>query len=86
MCGMVKNIGSDRAASIGYFINVLAQLEKHLKIPGSSVWMRLVVKELEKIDDFDDKYSRSKYNQEKIFIGVIKKYYQIPDRTIQQFL
>jgi hypothetical protein len=85
-CGMVKNIGSDRAVGRGYFINVISLIEKHLKIPGSSIRMRLVVKELEKIDDFDDAYSMSKYNQGKIFTGIVKKYYRIPDRTIQQFL
>jgi hypothetical protein len=85
-CGMVKNIGSDRATSIGYFINVISQIEKHIKIPGSSVRMRQVVKDLEKIEDFEDEYSMSKYAQEKIFIDIVKKYYQIPDGTIQMFL
>jgi len=47
-CGMVKNIGSDRAKGTGYFINALSHMDKHLKI--------------------------------------IKKYYNLPDRTIQQFL
>ena len=83
---MVKNIGSDRARDRGYFINVISKIEKNLKRPGSSVRMRLVVKDLEKIEDFDDAYSMSKYNQEKTFIGVIKKYYHIPDKTVQQFL
>ncbi len=85
-CGMVKNIGSDRAIGRGYFINVISQMEKHLKIPGSSVRMRLVFKDLEKIEDFDDGYSMSKYAQEKVFISIVKKYFQIPERTIQQFL
>ncbi len=85
-CGMVKNIGPDKAKSRGYFINVISQIEKHLKIPGSTVRIRLIVKELEKIEDFDDSFSMSRYNQEKAFISIIKKYYQIPDRTIQQFL
>lgn len=85
-CGMVKNIGPDRARGRGYFINVISQIEKHLQNPGSSVRMRLVVKDLEKIEDFDDVYSMSKHNQEKIFISILKKYYKIPDRTIQQFL
>lgn len=85
-CGMVKNIGSDRAAGTGYFINALALMEKHLKLPGSTVRMRLVSKELEEIDDFEDAYSMSKYAQEKIFIDIIKKYYNLPDRTIRQFL
>ncbi len=85
-CGMIKNIGPDRAKGKGYFINVISRIEDHLKIPGSTVRMRLVVKELEKIEDFDDSFSMSKYNQEKVFINIIKKYYQISDRTLQQFL
>lgn len=83
---MVKNIGSDRATGRGYFINVLSRIEKYLQIPGSSVRMRLVAKDLEKIEDFDDAYSMSKYSQEKIFLNILKKYYQLPDRTVQQFL
>lgn len=85
-CGMIKNIGSDRAVGTGYFFNVISRIEKQFKIPGSSVRMRLVAKELEKIDDFDDGYSMSKYLQEKVFIEIIKKYYRIPDRSIEQFL
>lgn len=84
-CGMVKNLSPDRAMGIGYFINVLSRIDKYLKIPGSSVRMRLVVKELERIEDFEDKYSMSKFTQEKVFISVIKKYYNITDRTIRQF-
>ena len=83
---MIKNIGSDKAKGEGYFINAISRIEKYLKIPGSTVRMRIVVKELEKIEEFDDSFSMSKYDQEKIFISIIKKYYQIPDRTIQQFL
>ncbi|VVB85548.1 Uncharacterised protein [uncultured archaeon] len=85
-CGIVKNIGPDRATGRGYFINVISRIEKHLKIPGSSVRMRLIAKDLEKVEDFDDKYSMSKYSQEKIFINLVKKYYRIPERTIMQFL
>ena len=85
-CGMIKNIGPDKAKGKGYFINVISKIEKHIKIPGSTVRMRLVVKELEKIEDFSDLFSMSKYNQDKVFISIIKKYYQIPNRIIQQFL
>ncbi len=83
---MVRNIGPDRAVGIGYFINVISQIEKYLKVPGSNVRMRLVVQDLKKIDGFDDAYSMSKYYQEKIFISILKKYYQVPERTLQQFL
>ena len=67
-------------------MNVLSNLDQHLKIPGSSVRMRLVAKELENIGDFEDIYSMSKYAQERVFINIIRKYYQVPERTIEQFL
>lgn len=85
-CGMIKNIGHDKARGKGYFINVISKIEKYLNIPGSTVRIRLVVKELDKIEDFCDSFSMSKYNQEKVFISIIKKYYQISDRTIQEFI
>jgi len=83
---MVKNITSDRSKGIGYFINVISKINKHLKITGSSVRMRLAVKELQQIEDFEDSYSMSTYAQEIAFINIIKKYYKIPERTIKQFL
>ncbi len=71
---------------MGYYINVISHIEKHMNIPGKSVRMRIAVRELEKIDDFEDSYSMTRYAQEKIFINIIKKLYQIPERTIEQFL
>ena len=85
-CGMVRNVGSDKAKGSGYYINVLSDMEKHLKIPGSNVRMRLVAKELGKIEDFDDVYSMSKYIQDRTFTNIVKKYYQIPESVIQSYL
>lgn len=85
-CGMVKNIGSDRAKSSGYYMNILSKMEKHLATPGAKVRMRLVAKELDKLEDFNDKYSMSSYNQEKTFTNIVKKYFQIPESVVQSFL
>lgn len=85
-CGMVRNVGSDKALSSGYYINALSHMEKHLKIPGSNVRMRLVAKELEKIEDFDDAYSMSKYIQDRTFTNIVKKYYHIPESVIQSYI
>ena len=85
-CGIVRNITSDRPKGIGYFINVISNIDKHIKASGTSVRMRLAVKELQQIEDFEDSYSMSKYAQEIAFINIIKKYYKIPERTIKQFL
>lgn len=85
-CGFVKNISSDKSKNIGYYINVLSFMEKHLKIPGASVRNRLIVKELENIEDFEDEYSMNRYNQEKLFINIVKKHFQLNDAVIQSFL
>ena len=85
-CGMVKNIGSDKARSTGYYLNILARMEKSLKTPGAKVRMRLVARELEASADFDDTYSMSGYAQERIFTNIVKKYFQIPESIIQSFI
>jgi len=38
----VKNMGSDRAKRIGYFINVVSNIENCLKLPGYIVRMHLI--------------------------------------------
>jgi hypothetical protein len=66
---MLNNISSDRAGSIGYHINVLARMGR--RTGGiTRVRMRLIVKELERIDDF---YSMIGHAQKNIFINVVKK-------------
>ena len=85
-CGMVRNVGSDRARRTGYYLNILSRMEQSLKTPGAKVRMRLVAKELEASDDFDDTYSMSGYAQERIFTDIVKKYFQIPENVIQSFI
>lgn len=85
-CGLVKNVGSDRAKRIGYYLNILSRMEQSLKTPGAKVRMRLVAKELEGSGDFDDTYSMSGYAQERIFTNIVKKYFHIPESVIQSFI
>ena len=66
-CGMVKNISSDRAKPMGYYTNMLARMSI------TKVQMRLIVKELERIY-FDDPYSLTRFDQEKVFNHVVQKY------------
>jgi len=66
-CGVVKNIASDRAKSMGYYTNMLA------KLPITKVQMRLIIKELERVD-FDDLYSMTRSDQEEMFSRVVRKY------------
>ncbi len=66
-CGMVKNISSDRAKPMGYYTNMLARMSI------TKVQLRLIVKELERIC-FDDPYSLTRSDQEKVFNQVVQKY------------
>jgi hypothetical protein len=66
-CGMVKNISTDRAKPMGYYTNMLARMSI------TKVQLRLIVKELECIC-FDDPYSLTRSDQEKVFNQVVQKY------------
>jgi len=66
-CGMVKNISTDRAKPMGYYTNMLARMSI------TKVQLRLIVKELERIC-FDDPYSLTRSDQEKVFNQVVQKY------------
>jgi len=83
-CGMVKNISSDRAKKMGYWINILSYISNRFNITQAQ--KRLVVKELESYDGFDDAYSMRGSSQQKIFVEVVKKYLNIREETIYSFL
>jgi hypothetical protein len=76
VCGAVKNISSDRAKPLGYYMNVLS----HLRI--TKVQTRLIAKDMEEIGDFDDAFSISSFLQEQNFINIVKKYSGLPEQAI----
>jgi len=78
-CGVVKITSHDRAKRMGYYTNILARLGI------TKVQIRLIVKELERMD-FDDAYSTTRSEQKKPFISVVKKYSKVPEGTIRAFL
>jgi hypothetical protein len=67
LCGMVKNIGSDRARKLGYFATALGTLRARIeKEHDRSVFsiakvteaqVHLIIKRLESIEGFDDPYA-----------------------------
>jgi hypothetical protein len=72
-CGVVKSISSDRAKPMGYYTNILA------KMPITKVQMRLIVRDLENMD-FDDVYSMTGSEQEKVFCSVVQKYCKVSEQ------
>lgn len=88
-CGTIKSIssGSDKPKSIGYYINALSEMGKY---PGkkrfTKVQMRLIVKELEDMEDFCDTYWVTRSAQDRIFISAVQKYCKISEGCIKSFL
>jgi len=86
-CGAIKNIGADKPKRIGYYINILAEIGK---TPGkkrfTTVQMRLIVKELEAMDDFSDTYWVTGSAQDRMFIRIIQNYSKISEGFIKSFL
>lgn len=83
-CGMVKNISFDRAKKMGYWTNILARISRQFK--AAQAQKRLVAKELERYDGFDDIYSMTLTSQQQIFVNIVKKYFNLRERTIYSFL
>lgn len=83
-CGIVKNVLEPPARSIGYYTNTLTEIREYLdhenKKEGAvigkltEVQVRLIVKELESLEDFDDKYFRNKSSQDEIFLNILEKH------------
>ena len=82
-CGLVKNTSPDKPHRMGYYINIIAAMSKEIKI--TKVQMRLVSIELEK-RGIDDIYGMDSYNQDEIFIQVIKQYVNVGEQIIHRFL
>ncbi|MFQ6052522.1 MAG: hypothetical protein ACE5K4_12650 [Candidatus Hydrothermarchaeota archaeon] len=89
-CGVVKNVSSDRAKKIGYYTNALSSMAKHLEKRGvkniTQVQIRLIIKELESIEDFEDTYVITGSTQRRIFIDIVKKYCNLSEEFIKSFL
>ena len=81
-CGVVKKISSKskKAKRMGYYTSILPRLGI------TKVQIRLIAKELKRIQGFDDVYSMTRKQQEKLFIRAIKKYSSVKEDTIRAFL
>ena len=88
-CGITKNISGDRAKGLGYFVNALAEIKRHLERKGgklTEVQRRLIIKELERMEDFADTYATRGSVQKNIFISCVRKYTSLSRSFIESFL
>jgi len=81
-CGLVRNVGPDRPRKLGYYVDKLSELERYLKNEDgkkgknklTEVHKRLIVKEMEDEEVFNDLYGVLASTQEKKFVDIVKKY------------
>jgi len=82
-CGLIKNLSSDRPRSIGYFMNVIAELGEHYRI--AQVQTRLIVLEMEK-QSMDDRFGIDRQQQEKLFIEITTRILNVPARAVSELV
>lgn len=82
-CGLVKNLSSDKPHSLGFFMNVIAELGKRHKI--TQVQTRLIAREMEK-HSMDDAFGIDRRQQENLFIEITTRILNVPARTVSQLL
>ena len=83
-CGAVKNLTDDRAKKLGYWINIMAEISDYYKI--SKAQRRLAAMKLQSYDGFEDAYAMTGEAQRKIFVQIIKKYFNINENIIYSFI
>ncbi len=84
LCGCVKDISDDKPQRMGYWINILSRISKNCKVTQSQ--KRLVVKELESYEYFDDLYGITGSSQRDVFVKAVKKFCGLCERTINSFV
>ena len=80
-CGLVRNVGPDRPKKVGYYMEVLSRIEKHLKKEhdkGSKFKLtethkRLIVKKIQDEEVFFDLYGVMATTQEERFLEIVKE-------------
>ena len=87
VCGLVKNLSPDRARKIGYFVNVLSEMRKHRggKLL-SDAQVRLILLELQKVDNFEDDYYVTFQAQKSVFVNAVRKYSSLSPGFVESFL
>jgi hypothetical protein len=78
-CGLVKNLSSQRPRDLGYYMNIVGELSKRFKI--TQIQTRLIALELDK-QELDDSYGLDKQQQEKLFVSIVIRYLNVPERVV----
>jgi hypothetical protein len=82
-CGYVKNLSPEKPRDVGYYMNLLACMGNQYKI--AKVQMRLIAFEMQK-EHLSDAYAMDRHQQEKLFIKIVRRTLNIPERKLQELL
>ena len=82
-CGLIKNLSSEKPRSIGYFMNIIAELGTRHKI--AKIQTRLIALDMERLA-LDDKFGMDRMQQEDLFIEIATRILNIPARAVYELL
>jgi hypothetical protein len=89
-CGSVKNVTGDKGRRMGYYINVLHGIKNSIEKKKigklTETQIRLISKELEKNDAFQDPYSIKGSAQTRLFVEAIKRYTNLTHSLVETFI
>ncbi len=82
-CGLIKNLSSEKPRSVGYFMNIIAELGNRHKI--AQIQKRLIALEMERLA-LDDKFGMDRMQQEDLFVEIATRILNIPARAVYELL
>ncbi len=91
-CGKIKYQGSATAKKMGFYVNILKEIQRKMdvlykrKMANSKltqVQVRLILKELEEDEEFNDRFSNNQHNQWGHFKFAIKRHCDIPEELVE---
>jgi len=75
-CGVLKNVSSDKARLVGWYTNLLRLVNYNIALSFgkiSQAQQRLIIGEIEKVQDFEDRYQMTRSSQLDMFFVAIHK-------------
>ena len=75
-CGVLKNVSSDKAKLVGWYTNLLRLVNYNIALSFgkiSQAQQRLIISEIEKVQDFEDRYQMTRSSQLDMFFVAIHR-------------
>jgi len=76
-CGKLKNVSSDKAKLVGWYTNLLRIVNHNVALSHGKITQatqRLIIAEIEKVQDFEDRYHMTRSAQLDLFFVAIHKF------------